>query len=105
MCKTLMQPLERELSVTDQRNCFVVSTVYEPKSIHDEQPILNALFNNGKGSTVFTVGSGRPINATIASDANPDDNSYSDRLPGPGEAPTLVPVISPPMCASAMALS
>jgi hypothetical protein len=97
--------LERQLSVTDQRNRFVASTVYEPKSFHDERPILNALFNNWKVSTVFAASSGRPISATIAGDANRDDNSHSDRLPGPGGTPTLVLVISPPMCASARALS
>ncbi len=74
--------LERGLSVTDQRNRFVASSVYEPASFHYEQPILNALFNNWKVSTVFTAGSGRPINATMAGDANRDDNTYNDRLPG-----------------------
>jgi hypothetical protein len=44
--------------------------------------VLNALFNHWKVSTVITVGSGRPINATMAGDANRDDNSYNDRLPG-----------------------
>ena len=52
--------LERGLSVTDQRNRFVASTVYEPASFHYEQPALNALFNHWKVSTVFTAGSGRP---------------------------------------------
>ena len=74
--------LERGLSVTDQRNRFVASSVYEPLSFHYEQPVLNALFNHWKVSTVFTVGSGRPINATMAGDANRDDNTYNDRLPG-----------------------
>ena len=74
--------LERGLSVTDQRNRFIASSVYEPQSFHYEQPVLNALFNNWKVSTVFTVGSGRPINATMAGDANRDDNTYNDRLPG-----------------------
>jgi hypothetical protein len=74
--------LERGLSVTDQRNRFIASSVYEPASFHYEQRALNALFNNWKVSTVFTVGSGRPINATMAGDANRDDNTYNDRLPG-----------------------
>ena len=74
--------LERGLSVTDQRNRFVASTVYEPRSFHYEQRALNALFNNWQISTVFTAGSGRPINATMAGDANRDDNTYNDRLPG-----------------------
>jgi hypothetical protein len=74
--------LERGLSVTDQRNRFVASSVYEPKAIHYDQPVLNAVLNNWKVSTVITAGSGRPINATMAGDANRDDNTYNDRLPG-----------------------
>ena len=74
--------LERGLSVTDQRNRFIASAVYEPASFHYELPLLNALFNNWKVSSVITVGSGRPINATMAGDANQDGNTYNDRLPG-----------------------
>ena len=78
--------LERGLSVTDQRNRFVASTVYEPKSFHYEQPIARVrCLINWKVSTVFTAGSGRPINATMAGDANRDDNTYNDRLPGARE--------------------
>jgi hypothetical protein len=74
--------LERGLSVTDQRHRLVASSVYEPASFHFETPMLNQLMNNWKLSTVITVGSGRPINATMAGDANRDDNTYNDRLPG-----------------------
>jgi outer membrane receptor protein involved in Fe transport len=74
--------LERGLSVTDQRNRFVASSVYEPQSFHYQQRFLNAVFNNWKVSSVFTAGSGRPINATMAGDGNRDDNAYNDRLPG-----------------------
>jgi hypothetical protein len=70
------------LSVTDQRQRFVASTVYEPASFHYQSRALNAVFNNWKASSVFTMGSGRPINATMAGDSNRDDNSYNDRLPG-----------------------
>jgi hypothetical protein len=31
---------------------------------------------------VTTLGSGRPVNATVAGDPNQDDNSFNDRLPG-----------------------
>ena len=74
--------LERGLSVTDQRQRLVASTVYEPRSFHYQTRGLRALFNNWKASSVFTVGSGRPVNATMAGDANRDDNAYNDRLPG-----------------------
>ncbi|HYA96167.1 MAG TPA: hypothetical protein VEC95_07835 [Terriglobales bacterium] len=30
----------------------------------------------------MSVGSGRPVNATVAGDPNGDDNTYNDRLPG-----------------------
>ena len=30
----------------------------------------------------MTFGSGRPVNATMAGDANQDGNTYNDRLPG-----------------------
>ncbi len=74
--------LERGLSVTDQRHRLVASTVYEPAPIHYEARALNALLNHWKASSIFTVGSGRPVNATMAGDANRDDNAYNDRLPG-----------------------
>ena len=74
--------LERGLSVTDQRHRLVASTVFEPAPIHYEARALNALLNNWKASSIFTVGSGRPVNATMAGDANRDDNTYNDRLPG-----------------------
>jgi hypothetical protein len=73
--------LERGLSVTDQRLRFVASTVYQPAP-HFDLRTLSAVFNNWLLSTVFTAGSGRPINATMAGDSNRDDNTYNDRLPG-----------------------
>ncbi len=74
--------LERGLSVTDQRQRFVASTVYEPPSFHYQSRVLGAVFNNWRASSVVTMGSGRPINATMAGDSNRDDNAYNDRLPG-----------------------
>jgi hypothetical protein len=74
--------LERGLSVTDQRHRFVASTVYEPLPVHYQFRALNAVLSNWKASSVFTAGSGRPINATMAGDSNRDDNIYNDRLPG-----------------------
>ena len=77
-----MTQLERGLSVTDQRNRLIASAVFDPPAVHYGWPLLGALFNNWRVSTVFTAGSGRPINATMAGDANRDDNAYNDRLPG-----------------------
>jgi hypothetical protein len=59
----------------------VASTVYQPAFHFDSRP-LSAAFNHWQISTVFTAGSGRPLNATIAGDSNRDDNTYNDRLPG-----------------------
>lgn len=64
--------------VTDQRNRFIASAVYEPASFDYALPLFDALFKNWKVSSVITLGSGRLINATIAGDAN----TYNDRLAG-----------------------
>ena len=90
--------LERGLSVTDQRKRFIASAVYEPLSFHYELPLVNALFINWKVSSVITVSSGRPINATIAGDANRDDNTYNDRLPSAHATHTSDPGASQPIC-------
>ncbi|HXZ26431.1 MAG TPA: TonB-dependent receptor [Terriglobales bacterium] len=74
--------LERGPSVTDQRNRFVAAWVWEPAFFHHDRPTAGKLFNDWKFSGVVTVGSGRPINARIYGDANQDDNSDNDRLPG-----------------------
>jgi hypothetical protein len=73
---------ERGLSTTDQRHRFGVSWVYEPRFFHRDQPVLKALFNNWKLSSVTTIGSGRPVNAHVTGDANRDGNDTNDRLPG-----------------------
>ena len=74
--------LERGLSVTDQRNRFIAAWVAEPKTLHLQNPFLNRLSNHWRFSSVITMGSGRPVNATMAGDANQDGNTYNDRLPG-----------------------
>jgi len=74
--------LERGLSVTDQRHRFLAATVAEPRPFHFDHALLNAIANHWKFSSVITVGSGRPLNATMAGDANQDGNTYNDRLPG-----------------------
>lgn len=38
--------------------------------------------NQELNSGVITAGSGRPVNATVIGDANGDDNTSNDRLPG-----------------------
>ena len=73
--------LEWGPSVTDQRNRFVAAWVAEPKFAFGN-PKLNVLANNWKLSNVITVGSGRPLNATMGGDPNGDNNIYNDRLPG-----------------------
>lgn len=73
---------ERGLSVTDQRHRFVAAAVVEPPRLSLRAKFLNGLLNQWKLSNVVTLGSGRPINATTAGDANRDGNTYNDRLPG-----------------------
>ncbi len=73
---------ERGASVTDQRHRFVFSWVIAPKPFHRGHEWMGRMFNDWKLSGVATVGSGRPVNATITGDANQDGNSTNDRLPG-----------------------
>ncbi len=83
--------LERGLSVTDQRNRFLAATVIEPRALHLDNGVLNALLNHWKFSSVVTFGSGRPFSATTAGDANQDGNTYNDRLPGYRRNPFIGP--------------
>ncbi len=73
--------LEWGPSVNDQRNRFVAAWVAAPK-FHFDHVTINTLANNWRMSTIFTAGSGRPLNATMAGDPNADGNIYNDRLPG-----------------------
>ena len=75
-------PSERALSVTDQRHRFNASWLLEPRPFHRDHPILKAIFNDWKFSSLVTIGSGRPVNAHILGDANRDGNTANDRLPG-----------------------
>jgi Carboxypeptidase regulatory-like domain/TonB dependent receptor len=73
---------ERGNSVTDQRNRFVFSWIYEPRAFNGGHGWIGRLSKNWKNSSVITAGSGRPVNATVIGDANGDDNTSNDRLPG-----------------------
>jgi carboxypeptidase family protein len=73
---------ERALSVTDQRQRFVASWSSEPRPFDRAHPLLQRVFNRWRFSGIVTVGSGRPYSARIVGDANRDDNSTNDRLPG-----------------------
>jgi hypothetical protein len=72
---------ERGNSVTDQRNRFVASWMWEPRPFHREHPALARVFDDWKLAGIVTVGSGRPIDAKVLGDANQDGNSDNDRLP------------------------
>ncbi len=74
--------LERGLSVDDQRNRLVSSVIVQPRPFHFTNKLSDALLNGWKFSSIVTFGSGRPLNATMAGDANQDGNIYNDRLPG-----------------------
>lgn len=68
-------------SATDQRNRFVAAWVADPK-FHFDHSVLSSLLNDWKVSSIFTAGSGRPLNASLAGDPNSDGDIYNDRLPG-----------------------
>ena len=67
---------------TDQRNRFVFSWIYEPSALNGGHGLLGKLSKGWKNSGVITAGSGRPVIATVIGDANQDNNSNNDRLPG-----------------------
>ena len=73
---------ERGSSVTDQRQRLAFSWVVAPRPFHRGHEWLGTVFNNWKMAGIATYGSGRPVNATVAGDANQDGNSTNDRLPG-----------------------
>src|SRR5581483_332915 len=73
---------ERGNSSTDQRNRLVFSWIYEPRALRGGHGWLGIITKEWKSSGVFTRGSGRPVNAAVAGDANQDGNSNNDRLPG-----------------------
>ena len=69
-------------SVTDQRHRLVASWAYEIKPFDRSHDVLRRFFNDWKAAGIVTMGSGRPVDARILGDANRDDNTYNDRLPG-----------------------
>jgi Carboxypeptidase regulatory-like domain/TonB dependent receptor len=73
---------ERGPSVTDQRNRFVAAFSAEPRPFHRGHELLGHIFNDWKISNIISIGSGRPVNATVAGDPNQDGNDLNDRLPG-----------------------
>jgi hypothetical protein len=60
----------------------VFSWIYEPRALNSGQGWMGKLTKGWKNSGVVTGGSGRPVNAEVAGDANQDGNSNNDRLPG-----------------------
>jgi TonB dependent receptor len=52
---------ERGNSVTDQRQRFVFSWIYEPQSLNGGQGWMGKISKGWKSSGVFTAGSGRPV--------------------------------------------
>jgi len=53
--------------------------------------MLNGPAQQPGRSSVFTAGTGRPINATMAGDSNRDDYVYNDRLPGSARSAYIGP--------------
>ena len=82
---------EKGNSVTDQRHRLVIAWSADPRPFAHDQPLLGALFNNWKLSSLLTIGSGRPVDARVIGDANQDGNSSNDRIPGVGRNSLLGP--------------
>jgi hypothetical protein len=82
---------ERGNSVTDQRQRFVFSWIYEPTALNNGQGLIGKISKGWKSSGVVTAGSGRPVNASVIGDANQDGNSSNDRLPGASRNSLLGP--------------
>jgi hypothetical protein len=82
---------DRGLSTTDQRQRFVLQAVAEPRPFRGDRPVLRAVFNNWKFSQVTTIGTGRPVSASVSGDANVDGNVGNDRLPGLGRNSLIGP--------------
>ncbi len=73
---------ERGASVTDQRQRLAFSWIADPHPFHRGHGMLSGLFDDWKFAGVLAVGSGRPVNVTVAGDPNQDGNGENDRLPG-----------------------
>jgi hypothetical protein len=82
---------ERGPSVTDQRNRLVFSWIAEPQPFHRSHEWLGRIFNDWRLAGVYTLGSGRPLDARIFGDPNRDLNDLNDRLPGYGRNAFLGP--------------
>lgn len=73
---------ERANSVTDQRDRFVFSWMYEPRALNGGHGVIGYLTKGWKNSGIVTAGSGMPVDATVSGDANQDGNYGNDRIPG-----------------------
>jgi Carboxypeptidase regulatory-like domain/TonB dependent receptor-like, beta-barrel len=82
---------ERGSSATDQRHRLVFSWIAEPQPFHRSHEWLGRMFNDWRFAGVYTLGSGRPLDARIFGDPNQDLNDINDRLPGYGRNAFLGP--------------
>jgi hypothetical protein len=82
---------ERGPSVTDQRHRLVFSWIAEPQPFHRSHEWLGRAFNDWRFAGVYTLGSGRPLDARVVGDPNQDLNDMNDRLPGYGRNAFLGP--------------
>jgi hypothetical protein len=82
---------ERGPSVTDQRHRLVFSWIAEPQPFHRTHEWLGRAFNDWRFAGVYTLGSGRPLDARVVGDPNQDLNDMNDRLPGYGRNAFLGP--------------
>ena len=74
---------ERALSVTDQRQRFVLSWIYAP-AFDSLSGLAGHVLKGWKLSAISTASTGRPIDGSSSGDPNRDGNTRNDRTAGIG---------------------
>jgi len=74
---------ERGLSVTDQRQRFVMSWTYDP-DLRGLSGAAKHILDGWKFGAISTASSGRPLAGQSSGDPNRDGNTRNDRTPGFG---------------------
>lgn len=74
---------ERGLSVTDQRQRFVLSWTYDP-DLRKLSGLARHILDGWKFGAISTVAAGRPLDGQSSGDPNRDGNTRNDRTPGLG---------------------
>jgi outer membrane receptor protein involved in Fe transport len=82
---------DRGPSVTDQRHRFVLNWIYEPQVAKMKNAALRHVLGDWRFSSIATIGSGRPVDASVSGDPNKDGNFSNDRTAGFGRNAFTLP--------------